>query len=236
MKTEIKDRPMLFSASMVRAILDGSKTQTRRTNGLEWTNMSMPDMWDRVEIAFYGNDLGAWFHFDDQGINRDTFVKWPYGKVGDRLWVRETWQVLVVDHHNLHIGFAATDCTKGIDREMLTGEQDQQAARFEKKSGFVPSIHMPRWASRINLEIAAVRIERLNDISDEDAKSEGLRYHNFYKEWGGVELHPSSIIEHPHWRWYETPEIAFENLWESINGAGSWKQNPWVWVIEFKRV
>ncbi|MCO1337108.1 hypothetical protein MO867_22550, partial [Microbulbifer sp. OS29] len=102
--------------------------------------------------------------------------------------------------------------------------------------GWRPSIHMPRWASRITLEITAIRIQRIQDISEEDAKAEGLRWHSLYREWGGVELHPDSRPDLPQWRWYDNPVEAFKNLWESINGAGSWDQNPWVWVIEFRRV
>lgn len=225
----MKERPILFNGEMVRAILSGRKTQTRRERGLEWTNMSMPDMWDIVVMQ----DDGALFTLDDGGIARETFIKCPYGKIGDRLWVREAWEVLVVDHHDVAIGYAATpEITKNIDREMLTSEQDEQIARFEKKSGFVPSIHMPRWASRITLEITNVRVERLQDISEDDAKAEGLRYHSLYNEWGGVEKHPCSRPECPQWRWYETPVEAFKNLWDSINQ--NWQQNPWVWVIEFK--
>jgi len=239
MKTEIKERPMLFSAPMVRAILDGGKTQTRRTNGFEWTNMSMPDMWDKVEIGFYGNDLGAWFRFDDQGINRDTFVKCPYGKVGDRLWVRETFQYLFAD------GFDH-DSSPYPDQKTGEGYNPSYPATDGIKeyvdgddlivSKCTPSIHMPRWASRINLEITAVRVERLNDISETDAWAEGIECEpcdqtvcfknymadNWIPAWGDT---------------FDTAAIlSFESLWESINGSGSWQQNPWVWVIEFKRV
>ncbi len=95
---------------------------------------------------------------------------------------------------------------------------------------------MPRWASRITLEITNIRVERLNDISEEDARAEGLKYHSLYNEWGGVEAHPASRPNCPQWRWYEKPSEAFKYLWESINGPESWQENPWVWVIEFKRV
>lgn len=159
MQKSIKERPILFSAPMVRAILDGRKTQTRRTNS------SMPDMWDKVEIGFYGDDFGAWFRFDDEGINRDTFAKCPYGKIGDFLWVRETfceWDDGFV--------YAAT-CT----------DAERSLSKFK------PSMFMPKRACRIRLEITNIRLERLKNITDKDCLCEGIDggAHASWKDYSG---------------------------------------------------
>lgn len=203
-----KERPILFSAPMVRAILNGSKTQTRRVM------KPQPTPWCQgMQTPIYtATPLSAFIE------GAPIFLPNPYGKAGDQVWVRESWEVLVVEQHNVALGYAATpERERSIDREALTLEQDEQAARFEKKSGFVPSIHMPRWASRIQLEITGVRVERLNDISVNDSIAEGC---NSSFEKGDT----------------RGAKACFQDLWESINGAGSWSQNPWVWVIEFERI
>ncbi len=209
----MKERPILFSAPMVRAILDGSKTQTRRVvkgAALEWLadGMFTPEF-----VADPGNHLC------------------PHGLPGDRLWVRETFVLeSCVEHDQLppfsdgrpikrrpdedfegiaplwiQPHYRATDPVP----ELAYEDVEEPTCRWK------PSIFMPRWASRIALEVTGVRIERLNDISDEDAAAEG---------WPGFTDDNSMDSM----AWYST-------LWESINGADSWVANPWVWVIEFKR-
>ena len=183
---QIKERPILFSGPMVRAILEGRKTQTRR-------------------IVKDGIPLGNW---------NETLNKCPYGKPGERLWVRETWAPVT-------IGYAYK----------ADGVYIEESPVWKWK----PSIHMPRVASRILLEITDIRVECLQEISEEDAKAEGLRRFAKFgvEEWGGVEAHPQ--VKN-HFRWYDKPIEAFKQLWEHINGRESWKQNPWVWVVEFKMI
>jgi len=196
MDQKIKERPILFNAEMVRAILAGRKTQTRRAvkgMALEWLEDSkfIPEY-----VASPDNDMC------------------PNGKIGDQLWVREAFSAMGSNEgHALPIFYRAD------------GEDGNK---------WTPSIHMPRWASRIQLEITNIRLERINQISEDDAKAEGMRFHHLYNEWGGVEKHPASTNSLPQWRWYESPSKAFQHLWNSI--YKNWDTNPWVWVIEFKRI
>lgn len=194
------ERPILFSAPMVRAILNGSKTQTRRVvkgMALRWLR---PDHFTPEFTALPENGLC------------------PYGQPGDRLWVRETFQRFTDDGEILYkadpAGFEAMNEYK----------------RFECiEARWRPSIHMPRHLSRITLEIAAVRVERLQAISEADARAEGAMFHD-----GGQ-------IGHSGWRHdysdvHADARSSFARIWNNINGPGSWDKNPWVWVIEFRRV
>jgi len=205
----MKERPILFSAPMVRAILEGRKTQTRRAvNGVA----------DPDEIEVLGDSGEAFMHsgacesFCDYACG-GAVLKCPYGIPGDRLWVKETFwkhkQTSFVRH---------ADCASDASW---------------KETGWrkVPSIHMPRWASRITLEIADVRVERLQDISEADAVAEGVRQMRDGSGcWVGREGPGKWVTP-----WAAARE-AFCDIWESINGKGSWDANPWVWVIEFKRI
>lgn len=204
----MKERPILFSGAMVRAILDGSKTQTRRivkhesliTKNADGTPKKAYPKWHAGQCGVLDHGPVHW------NIGGHA-VKCPYGRPGDRLWVRETF-ALTGDNaspivHPIHGGAAwrATDHAKG----------------FKWK----PSIHMPRWASRITLEIVSVRVERLQDISDIDAYQEGV------------------LPARPHGKedqYLATPREGFAQLWQSINGPGSWDANPFVWVVEFRRL
>ena len=188
-------RPILFKDEMVRAILDGRKTQTRRVmkpqpeGGLDFTPFAPFGV-----VNGKGNPL----------ICR-------HGQPGDRLWVRETWQHL----HNE--GQKADQFEQwqqnSIDCFYLA---DESSPNNKPMSGrWRPSIHMPRWASRITLEITDVRVERLQDISNEDAVAEGIGT--------PCDMRYAALD-------------AFKPLWESINGHDSWEATPWVWVIEFKRI
>jgi hypothetical protein len=185
-----KERPILFQGEMVRATLDGRKTQTRRTRGLDKVNADRSSVFVRMQVLKCGS-LAAIF---ENGNGELGSVKSPYGKLGDRLWVRETW---APDFEPYEFIYRADD-----------------EARASSQGGrWYPSIHMPRWASRITLEVESVRVERLQEISEEDAKAEG------------VEWYPRS----------GSYKRLFTALWESINGPGSWEANPWVWVVTFKR-
>ena len=192
----MKERPILFSAPMVRAILDGTKTQTRRVV-------------KHCKCKITGAELAACEIAGE--VNAGDYTNCPYGQPGNRLWVRETW---AAPHSEDARPPSAIQC----DWMRI------HYAATEDRGGLLwrPSIHMPRWASRITLEVTGVRVERLHDISAEDAIAEGVRVHEDHhgKPRGSI----------------YSPVQAYRDLWESINGAGSWDANPWVWVVEFKRV
>lgn len=192
----MKERPILFSGDMVKALLAGRKTQTRRIITPEHIYTSMP-----VEEVF-ANMLPK---------HRDMALGWcRYGRPGERLWVKETF-VASVDGkitYRASIPYGNLDC------------------HFKP---WRPSIFMPRSASRITLEITSVGIERLNDISEADAIREGIKPVSFGITDHGYEWAPDEDGT-------TTARESFTCLWESINGAGSWAANPWVWVIKFKRI
>lgn len=229
----MKARALPFSATLVPHVLDDSKTQTRRAMSPQ------PEMVTDKSIVPWDGDPNVLLRLLEQ-IGR----KCPYGKVGDLLYVKEDY------YQYGHWEPVEGVKTKG-GKPKWKFVPDSEEILFEAPPVFRSSPHraefqlpcwykrlgrfMPRRYSRITLEITDIRVERLNEISEADAKAEGLRWHSLYKEWGGAETHPDSRPECPQWRWYELPVEAFKNLWESINGAGSWKENPWVWVIFFKR-
>jgi len=185
----MKERPILMSAPMVRAILAGTKTQTRRVAKGEALRWLVRDGFTPGFVADPGNRLC------------------PYGQPGDRLWVREShWWFK--DEHDPVTGYFPPPLTIEDVEYRADGEKPGRAWR--------PSIHMPRWASRITLEVTSVRVERLQDISEADAISEGI---------------PTSDVSPP-----DACRFAYRLLWESINGPGSWDANPFVWVVSFRRI
>lgn len=203
----MKERGMIFNGEMVRAILDGRKTQTRRiVKGTDGA-VKFCKEWDiNGEEIFVV--LGE---KDHTGMNPVLgTISCPFGAVGDRIWVRETWAPESIDAED---GSYSPDYRATANGQPLDGR-------------WTPAIHMPRWASRILLEITDVRVERLNSISQEDAQAEGMELTG----WRPTYSDPDSGGE----AW--TPYDNFAQLWESIYGEESWKANPWVWVIEFKRV
>ncbi|ENI5566672.1 hypothetical protein ABZH46_002946 [Salmonella enterica] len=212
----MKERGMIFNSEMVRAILDGRKTQTRRPV------KPQPELTERSGFSWNGVVFGS--GSDDRETNRNfAHVKCPFGKPGDRIWVRETWQV-IHDHidESSHVEYRtyAPSIPKEKDRYWHTVYAEHFGDESREDRGFPwrPAIHMPRWASRILLEITDVRVERLRGLSEEDAKSEGI-----IPSAGGVL---------PGWEY----RINFRDLWMDIYGTDNWEANPWVWVIEFKRV
>ncbi|KTJ31029.1 hypothetical protein ASU87_18660 [Enterobacter roggenkampii] len=202
---------MIFNGEMVRAILDGRKTQTRRVmkpqpdpcpaprSGHWWPSNVFKTML-HVEEEMQ-NGKGGW-----GGLVGDAC---PFGAVGDRIWVRETWA---------EAGAGAPDLKlyRADYPEHVPTHYENVPPADEIR--WTPSIHMPRWASRLTLEITGVRVERLRDLSEDDAKSEGIT--------------PPSGGVLPGWEY----RINFRDLWMSIYGADNWEANPWVWVIEFKVV
>lgn len=210
----MKERPILFSDAMVRAILDGRKTQTRRI-------VKTPIPTDIISVVAYAlrNGLQRFGWKWKPGAVELSDIKCPYGQVGDRLWVRECFGDMSPDRCDGMHGsdFNVVDDNKGVTRFILyraTAPRGFEWPKEEPADRWTTSIHMPRWASRITLEITSVRVERLQDISRDDCFDEGYT-HSFEKD---------------------DPEAWFVRLWQSIYGPESWAANPWVWVIEFKQV
>ena len=203
----MKERPILFNSDMIKAVLAKSKTQTRRVVKFpqsvcrDW-EISGPDcsygyMGERTDSHKHGFLVAG-----DQGCAE---VRCPYGQAGDRLWVRETWA-------------ESPKCEGGRFPDIIyRATADNSIACVER---WCPSIFMPRWASRITLEVLSVRAERVQEITPEDCWAEGIECRG---------------MEKTH-RFHATED--FEFLWDSINekrGFG-WDSNPWVWVVEFKKV
>lgn len=217
----MKERPILFSAPMVRAILAGTKTQTRRA-------VKHPAL---ATLSFVVDCGDGWWG-DEEGEVR---VRCPYGQPGDRLWVREAFAIEnTYDYHGDHSipgdgrpiqkrdndpdgGYWLIPHYRATDGEPHIVSDDHE--EDDDRTRWRPSIHMPRWASRITLEIVSVGVERVQDISDADAFAEGIQ-------------HVVNQGQHDD----GTARGAYRALWESINGERSWSVNPWVWVIEFHRM
>jgi len=196
--------PILFSAPMVRALLDGSKTQTRRV--CKPQPIADSKFTGGHYIPATKRTLGAQISVEALYVG----VACPYGQVDDLLWVRETFNRTNPHGKDGHYFYRADEAHEFPD------------------AIWKPSIFMPRAASRITLEITGVRVERLQDISESDALAEGI----------SQDLMDTlqSNAEHANQREPTPGKSAYEILWEDINGAGSWDLNPWVWVIEFKKV
>lgn len=233
----MKSSPILFNSEIVRAILNGTKTQTRRVLTPPWKRSVLDGSpcWRFKNATVWDN--GTWHTWDNEGVGGENweeltvekakieaaisaaiqgFWRCPFGQPGDRLWVRETFN---------------GDPSRGIGYAYRATQPEMDGCPW------IPSIHMPRAASRITLEIIGIRVERLNEISAADACKEGaaeilhrptndpvrrLAYDKF-GETLSDDRYAGSIA-------------AFAALWESINGPGSWEANPWCWVVEFKRV
>ena len=202
----MKEHPILFSTPMVRAILEGRKTQTRRVMSYqpdEYTTVYGPEMYTQTLIDRNGEEQPGPEVFGVYGY--DWSLKCPYGQPGDHLWVRETWL------QDGEIYLYKADFGKGILSDSWNGH-------------WKPSIHMPRKASRLTLEIVNIRAERLQDISEEDARAEGVVWQ---RDFGNG---PETREARP----------VFFDVWDAINGnrdqgAYTVSKNPWVWVVEFKR-
>lgn len=217
------ERGMIFNSEMVRAILDGRKTQTRR--------IMAPQPADDIERGIFPNPEAIGWESSLRHKHGSTTAHFcPYGKPGDRIWVRETFQGPLFDYDLMDS--YCKDPTPFEKPEFCVYKADGvPAPEFydaddELHCCWRPSIHMPRWASRILLEITDVRVERLNAISQENAQAEGMELTG----WRPTYSDPDSGGE------VMTPYDNFAELWSSIYGDESWKANPWVWVIEFKRV
>ena len=231
-----KERPILLNAEMVRAVLDGRKTQTRRII----KNQREGDSWSvkpALEPRHAGHTHDWWL--PTGSLPYSALPACPFGAVGDRLWVRETWMP-DAPRDGTWADVEFYGC-KGSPLSMIPDRYRKPEHCIHLASwdgsemvGWTPSIHMPRWASRITLEITGVGVERLNSISEEDSASEGVGSAVWFAAKGVPEEKWTSLGEHGAYR--ASHINSFASLWESIYGADSWQANPWVWVIEFKRV
>ena len=216
--------PILFSTSMVKAILEGRKLMTRRTKGLDFVNKNSNlfryDSCDDTYGDYDSREPDATLHWfeniDENGKELEKYVsvKCPYGKVGDVLWVRETFLPTIINGKK--------------DGNWYKASVDITSQLIIK---WKSSLFMPKAACRIFLEITDVRVERLQDISNEDAIDEGIErlnvassmmcYKSYVVKGGGTGVYPY---------------VSFQTLWQSINGKESWEKNSWVWVVSFKRI
>lgn len=233
----MKEHPIIFTTESVKAILEGRKTQTRRTAGLEFINRR-PEIWvlgglhDGIALFDIKAELDRSLD-PSLPIHNLQRIKCPYGQAGDRLWVRETWSTEI--RYN-HLKPSEIPNTAKIfywaDGFNSFGLPIEEECFMNKRS----PLFMPRWASRITLEITDIRVERLQEITEEDAKAEGTqlfhvgRFEPYIPVWSvwSMNGYPSSLIG-------DTPRDAFRFFWDSLNakrGYG-WETNPWVWVISF---
>ena len=235
-EVDMKERPIIFSAPMVRALLAGTKTQTRRPVKPQSASVAPGLYADRYNHS----ERWAYWLPDGRMDSPKTFAC-PYGAPGDRLWVRETWQAWQRVSHEYDEWEPITRDARGGTQwaEWFEQNGDPDAIEYratgESLGPWEPSIYMPRWASRLTLEVTDVRVERLQGISEEDARAEGVEasqepFTYGWRNYGQTEF----VAEHI--AYFVTAREAFASLWESINGPGSWAANPWVWVIEFKRL
>jgi hypothetical protein len=231
--TAIRERPILFAGEMVRAILSGAKTQTRRI--IKPQPEQKPNggfRWGKIGGERIPN--GPRFCSGGSAVSITDMIGGycPYGQPGDRLWVRETFALEHWDHE-----YGDTPPIRPGLPYKIEGDEDGgeywliphyratdpdphltslDADEMDDRTRWVPSIHMPRWASRLSLELTAVRVERVQEISHKDALAEGVEY-DVSKPDGA-------------------PLARFRKLWDEVNGKGAWDRNDWVWVLEFKRV
>ena len=219
----MRERPIIFSAPLVRAILDGRKSQTRR--------IAKPQ--PHKEPRFIDDGFAITKGGTTSSIHTPLVAALcPYGQPGDRLWVRETWMPYATGHQGTCVMYRADGAT--VKPSSWTNEQGAWCESQEESGRWRASIHMPRWASRITLEITGVRVERLQDISEADAQAEGIKrsdripslWNSDYPDKGcgttGDDREPG-------------PVCAYRSLWNRIHGYGSWAANPWVWVVQFNR-
>ena len=203
------ERGMIFNAEMVRAILDGRKTQTRRP-------VRFPVLDKNLGCELAGNELAG-------ELSAGNYLNSAFGKPGDRIWVRETFRV-----HS-----RATDVATLVYKASVRNSWTEQTHRVPVSvcnkpatpEKWTPSLHMPRWASRIDLLITGVRAERIQEISDDDVMAEGVQTDSHFLNHFFTMNHESIA-----------PKEAYRKAWEKQYGGTSWEVNPWVWVIEFRRV
>lgn len=220
----VKQRPILFSTEMVKALLAGNKTQTRRI---------VKEKIERVIVGAdyaYADKLIPDYGFVDENYNEINPLDFcPYGEVGDILYVRETWAKVYLAYANEYLFIHKAD-----------PEWERAEEICEEWKGWNSSTYMPKKAARIWLEITDIRVERLQDISEQDAIAEGIQVIPVfnattqqsevrYRDYRKPEDHPKGRLLHG-------PQGSYFTLWDKINGDGQYLQNPWVWVITFEKV
>lgn len=211
-ETKVKELPILMHARSIRGILEGRKTQTRR--------IVKPQP---LHIEWFAHQNGWCGRFrDDGGTAGDPayrMVKCPYGVPGDRLWVRETWRY--DDNPKAYRGIPLDDRRRVIYSGSENWDEVERLVPADNSLRRKrPSIHMPRWACRLVLEVTGVRVERLHDITAKDIMAEGV----------------TTEQRNHQARWFSQPwHMAFRELWDDTNGDGAWDRNDWVWVVEFNQ-
>ena len=219
MDNNVRTRPILFNGEMIRALLNGTKSQTRRI--IKPQPPSTHRAWNN-----HGDDDLVFFTDHPTQGDKGNVLHWrcPYGSPGDLLWVRETWRTIARfdDKSPKQIEELARNAevpAQWTGLEYMDGKRVSWEVDGPNQPGRLrPSIHMPRWASRITLEVLSVSAERIQDVSEEDARAEGV-----------IPLQMDGLSYRP----------GFEGLWDTINGAKrgcSWTDNPWVWAVAFRRV
>ena len=226
--SKMKERPIIFSSEMVRAILEDRKTMTRRPIKVQPSHKYAIFADYKTDLGFTKSKESFWAGFWLNGnpdVGSPGYFKCPHGIPGDQLWVRETWKCSALSHHTPtdgpesaehSISYKPDGCFPNC--KTFKFEKPMDNAWQKNRDGWRSSIHMPRWASRITLEIVNVKVERIQYITHKDALAEGVAY-DVSKEDG-------------------SPLSRFQKLWNSIyskKGVG-WDKNPWVWVIGFKRI
>lgn len=249
------ERPILFNGTMVRAILSGAKTVTRRPISPQ---PAFEQFYEWRGKTLYEGSGRRWFfrqHYlgevcCNQPDFSETLVPFcPLGAPGDRLWVRESWcaaDTMYYEHDQSPprvVGYLADRSALSFE-DAFDGRKPRVIPAFDreqwnwKRLRGRPSIHMPRWASRLSLDVVSVGVERVQDIDDEGATREGIQW---WSKDGALRKYAPADDEGdgPMWPWRDcprSPREAFERLWTEVYGAPSWAANPWVWRVEFVRV
>ena len=238
--TAAKERPILFSAEMVRAILADRKRQTRRI-------VKPQPEGSPHSVAFgsalppFDKEFGAWFQYRERyGVistsqriedsNCSVFHRCPYGGPGDRLWVRETWQQSMLIRKGGGERQTVRNPAKGLG-DIHYGADHYAGFDGDEPPTWRPSIHMPRWASRLTLEIESVRVERVQDISESDCWAEGIEELD-----GSLDDAEICAMAKQLGQSFEDARPTFALLWNKVNGPGAWERNDFVWAITFKRL
>ena len=216
----MKERPIIFSPSMVRAILDGRKTQTRRIAKIDGYSDNICD----GGILSLGYGFSSAYKLRSNG--KMTLVDCKYGDIGDRLWVRETWRPEWIFDEDDSVKYRGVRYSDYYNGSIITPDCDiNQWKRFHERHCYCSAVCMPRWASRIILEIIDIRVDRLQNITEDDAKSEGVR------------CEPDEGVD-KHGEYYARCSyiLGFALFWNRINEKKGypWQSNPWVWIVEFK--
>lgn len=228
----MKQTGLLFTPENYTKCENGSKPITRRLNGLNAVN-ERPDDWEYGGVNVHGQHI--FYHkTDESNEGCAKLIRCPYGTVGDRLYVKEahylygSWsKVLVKGTVRWRFAYDQSEGVRFCDNP----PDNIKTARIQQGWFLRSPLFMPQWAARLWLELTEVRVERVQEITEEDAKKEGIEYHD-----GRGIGHSGYRHSQEHGYVYATARDAFKVLWESINGADSWDLNPWVWVLEYKRV